>query len=333
MMAEASMKFSKSIALVAVTLLSSVVTQSAAQTSTAAWPNRAVTLVIPFPPGGPTDLIGRVLAKQLTAQLGQSVVVENKAGANGNIGGQAVANAKPDGYTALYNTSSLALSPSLYKNLNYSPTKDLTPVSSTAIVPLMLLVNNNVPVNTIQEFVAYAKQNPGKLSYSSGGNGNITHLAAFLLLQAMGLQATHVPYKGSAPAMVDLMGRQVEFSTNTINDSMLLVRDKRLKGLAITSIKRSSAMPEVPTVSETILKDFDMGAWQGVMMPAGTDPAIVNSFSTEIRKALQNPAVLKQLDDQGAQVLGSTPEQYAQYLASEIKRFADVVKAAGVTVE
>jgi tripartite-type tricarboxylate transporter receptor subunit TctC len=332
-MAEARMKFSKSIALVAVTLLSSVVTQSAAQTSNAAWPNRAVTLVIPFPPGGPTDLIGRVLAKQLTAQLGQSVVVENKAGANGNIGGQAVANAKPDGYTALYNTSSLALSPSLYKNLNYSPTKDLTPVSSTAIVPLMLLVNNNVPVNTIQEFVAYAKQNPGKLSYSSGGNGNITHLAAFLLLQAMGLQATHVPYKGSAPAMVDLMGGQVEFSTNTINDSMLLVRDKRLKGLAITSIKRSSAMPEVPTVSETILKDFDMGAWQGVMMPAGTDPAIVNSFSTEIRKALQNPAVLKQLDDQGAQALGSTPEQYAQYLASEIKRFADVVKAAGVTVE
>lgn len=327
------MKHSKTIAFTVMTLLMAVAAPSSAQPSKADWPNRAVTLVIPFPPGGPTDLIGRVLAKQLTAQLGQSVVVENKAGANGNIGGQAVANAKPDGYTALYNTSSLALSPSLYKNLNYSPTKDLTPVSSTAIVPLMLLVNNNVPVNTIQEFVAYAKQNPGKLSYSSGGNGNITHLAAFLLLQAMGLQATHVPYKGSAPAMVDLMGGQVEFSTNTINDSMLLVRDKRLKGLAITSIKRSSAMPEVPTVSETILKDFDMGAWQGVMMPAGTDPAIVNSLSTEIRKALQNPAVLKQLDDQGAQVLGSTPEQYAQYLASEIKRFAEVVKAAGVTVE
>ena len=327
------MKYSKTITFIALTLLMAVAAPSSAQPSSGAWPNRAVTLVIPFPPGGPTDLIGRVLAKQLTAQLGQSVVVENKAGANGNIGGQAVANAKPDGYTALYNTSSLALSPSLYKNLNYSPTKDLTPVSSTAIVPLMLLVNNNVPVNTIQEFVTYAKQNPGKLSYSSGGNGNITHLAAFLLLQAMGLQATHVPYKGSAPAMVDLMGGQVEFSTNTINDSMLLVRDKRLKGLAITSTKRSSAMPDVPTVSETILKDFDMGAWQGVMMPTGTDPTIVNTFSTEIRKALQNPAVLKQLDDQGAQVLGSTPEQYAQYLASEIKRFAEVVKAAGVTVE
>ena len=327
------MKYSKTITFTALTLLMAVAAPSSAQPSSGAWPNRAVTLVIPFPPGGPTDLIGRVLAKQLTAQLGQSVVVENKAGANGNIGGQAVANAKPDGYTALYNTSSLALSPSLYKNLNYSPTKDLTPVSSTAIVPLMLLVNNTVPVNTIQEFVTYAKQNPGKLSYSSGGNGNITHLAAFLLLQAMGLQATHVPYKGSAPAMVDLMGGQVEFSTNTINDSMLLVRDKRLKGLAITSTKRSSAMPDVPTVSETILKDFDMGAWQGVMMPTGTDPTIVNTFSTEIRKALQNPAVLKQLDDQGAQVLGSTPEQYAQYLASEIKRFAEVVKAAGVTVE
>ena len=327
------MKRSKRIALVALTMLLSAASQSSAQPSTFDWPTRAVTLVIPFPPGGPTDLIGRVLAKQLTAQLGQSVVVENKAGANGNIGGQAVANAKPDGYTALYNTSSLALSPSLYKNLNYSPTKDLTPVSSTAIVPLMLLVNNKLPVNTIEEFVAYAKKNPGKLSYSSGGKGNITHLAAFLLLQAMGLEATHVPYKGSAPAMVDLMGGQVEFSTNTINDSMLLVRDKRLKGLAVTSTKRSSALPDVPTVSETVLKDFDMGAWQGVMMPAGTDPAIVTRFSTEIRQALQNPAVLKQLDGQGALVLGSTPEQYAQYLASEIKRFAEVVKAAGVTVE
>jgi tripartite-type tricarboxylate transporter receptor subunit TctC len=327
------MKHSKKITFAAITLLLSVAAPSSAQPSTTDWPTRAVTLVIPFPPGGPTDLIGRMLAKQLTAQLGQSVVVENKAGANGNIGGQTVANAKPDGYTALYNTSSLALSPSLYKNLNYSPTKDLTPVSSTAIVPLMLLVNNNVPVNTIQEFVAYAKQNPGKLSYSSGGNGNITHLAAFLLLQALGLEATHVPYKGSAPAMVDLMGGQVEFSTNTINDSMLLVRDKRLKGLAVTSAKRSSALPDVPTVSETVLKDFDMGAWQGVMMPAGTDPKIVNALSTEIRKALQDPAMLKQLDAQGAQVLGSTPEQYAQYLASEIKRFAEVVKAAGVTVE
>ena len=327
------MKHPKKITFAAMTLLLSVAAPSSAQPNTADWPTRTVTLVIPFPPGGPTDLSGRMLAKQLTAQLGQSVVVENKAGANGNIGGQAVANAKPDGYTALYNTSSLALSPSLYKNLNYSPTKDLTPVSSTAIVPLMLLVNNNVPVNTIQEFVAYAKKNPGKLSYSSGGNGNITHLAAFLLLQAMGLEATHVPYKGSAPAMVDLMGGQVEFSTNTINDSMLLVRDKRLKGLAVTSAKRSSALPDVPTVSETVLKDFDMGAWQGVMMPAGTDPKIVNALSTEIRKALQDPAMLKQLDAQGAQVLGSTPEQYAQYLASEIKRFAEVVKAAGVTVE
>ncbi len=327
------MKHSKKITFAATTLLLSLAAPSPAQPNTTDWPTRAVTLVIPFPPGGPTDLIGRVLAKQLTAQLGQSFVVENKAGANGNIGGQAVANAKPDGYTALYNTSSLALSPSLYKNLNYSPTKDLTPVSSTAIVPLMLLVNNNVPVNTIQEFVAYAKKNPGKLSYSSGGNGNITHLAAFLLLQALGLEATHVPYKGSAPAMVDLMGGQVEFSTNTINDSMLLVRDKRLKGLAITSAKRSTALPDVPTVSETVLKDFDMGAWQGVMMPAGTDPRIVNALSTEIRKALQDPAMLTQLDAQGAQVLGSTPEQYAQYLASEIKRFAEVVKAAGVTVE
>jgi len=314
-------------------LLAAFSNVACAQNTAVDWPSRAVTMIIPFPPGGPTDLIARVLAKQLGDQLGQSFIVENKAGANANIGGQAVAAAKPDGYTVLYNTSSLALSPSLYKKMNYSPTKDLTPVSTTAVVPLILLVNNNVPVSNIEEFVVYAKKNPGKLSYSSAGNGNITHLGAFLIAQATGIDATHVPYKGSSPAMVDLMGGQVQFSTNTLNDSVPLVRDKRVKGLAVTSAKRSSALPDVPTVSETILKGFEMGAWQGIMMPAGTDPAIVNKFSLEIRKALQNPTVLKQLDEQGAQALGSTPEQYRDYLVAEIKRFGEIVKAAGVTLE
>lgn len=304
-----------------------------AQSNSKDWPNRPITLVVPFPPGGPTDLIARVLAKQLGEQLNQSFIVENKGGANGNIGGQAVANAQPDGYTALYNTSSLALSPSVYKNMTYSPTTSLAPVSTTAVVPLILLVNNNVPVNTIEEFVTYAKKNPGRLSYSSSGNGNITHLSAFLLSQALGIDAVHVPYKGSSPAMVDLMGGQVQFGTNTLNDSIPLVRDKRLKGLALTSLQRSSALPEVPTVSETVLKGFEMGAWQGIMVPAGTDAAIIEKFSNEVRKALQNPTVLKQLADQGAQALGSTPAEYRNYLASEIKRFSEVVKAAGVTLE
>ncbi len=297
------------------------------------WPTHAVNIVVPFPPGGPTDLIARVLARQLTEQLGQTFVVDNKAGANGNIGGQAVASAKPDGYTMLYNTSSLALSPSLYKNLSYNPQKDLATVTTTAVVPLVLVVNNKVPVNTIQEFIAYAKNNPGKLSYGSAGNGNITQLGAFLINQATGIDAIHVPYRGSSPAMIDLIGGQIQYSTNTFNDSIQFIRDNRVKALAITSAKRSPVFPDLPTVDETILPGFNMGAWQGIVVPAGTDPAIIKKMNTEILKALQSPTVLKSLDEQGAQALGSTPEQYKEYLASEIKRFAEVIRAAGVTME
>lgn len=296
------------------------------------WPTRPVTLVVPFPPGGPTDLIARVLAKQLTEQLGQSFVVENKGGANGNIGGQAVASAKPDGYTALYNTSSLALSPSLYKDLNYSPQKDLVAVTTTAVVPLVFVINPKLPVNNIQEFIAYAKKNPGKLSYASSGNGNITHLGAFLFNQATGIDAVHVPYRGSAPAMIDLVGGQVQYDTNTLNDSVPFIKDGRVKALAVLSATRSPLFPDVPTIAETVVPGFEMGAWQGIVVPAGTDTGIIKKFNAEVLKALKSPNVVKQLGEQGAQVLGSTPEQYTAYLQSEMKRFAEVVKAAGVTL-
>jgi len=305
---------------------------STLQAQTTDWPTRAVTMVVPFPPGGPTDLIARVLARQLSEQLGQTFVVDNKGGANGNIGGQAVASAKPDGYTVLYNTSSLALSPSLYKELSYSPQKDLTPVSTTAVVPLVLVINPKLPVNTLAEFIAYAKKNPGKLSYASSGNGNITHLGAFLLNQATGIDAVHVPYRGSAPAMIDLVGGQVQYDTNTINDSIQFIRDHRVKALAVTSATRSPLLPDVPTVAETVVPGFEMGAWQGIVVPAGTDPAIITKFNAEIIKALKSPVVIKQLQEQGAQVLGSSPEEYKTYLASEFKRFADIVQAAGVTL-
>ncbi len=316
--------------LTALTLALSLGSPVAAQPTD--WPTHAVTMVVPFPPGGPTDLIARVLARQLTEQLGQTFVVDNKGGANGNIGGQAVASAKADGYTVLYNTSSLALSPSLYKDLSYSPQKDLTPVSTTAVVPLVLVINPKLPVDTIQEFIAYAKKNPGKLSYASSGNGNITHLGAFLLNQATGIDAVHVPYRGSSPAMIDLVGGQVQYDTNTLNDSVQFIRDKRVKALAVTSAVRSPVLPDVPTVAETVVPGFEMGAWQGIVVPASTDPAIISKFNAEILKALKNPVVVKQLEEQGAQVLGSTPEEYKKYLSSEIKRFADIVKAAGVTL-
>ncbi|WP_313464144.1 tripartite tricarboxylate transporter substrate-binding protein, partial [Achromobacter sp.] len=195
----------------------------------AAWPERPITMVVPFPPGGPTDLVARVLAKQLTEQLGQTVLVENKGGANGNIGMQYAAAAKPDGYTVLYNTSSIALSPNLYRSLAFDPVKDFTPVSSTAVIPLVLLVHPSVPADSAQAFADYARRHPGKLSYGSAGAGNVTHLGALLLLRSLDIDAVHVPYRGSAPAMTDLVGGQVQMMTNTLNDSLGFIREGKLR--------------------------------------------------------------------------------------------------------
>lgn len=294
------------------------------------WPRQPVTMIVPFPPGGPTDLVARVLAKQLSEQLGQQFVVENRGGANGNIGMQAAAQAKPDGYTVLYNTSSIALSPNLYRDLAFDPAKDFAAVSSTAVVPLVLLVHPSLPVKDVAEFIAYAKERPGKLSYASSSQGNITHLGAFLFNQSTGIEAAHIPYRGSSPALTDLVGGQVQFMTNTLNDSLPFIRDKRVRALAVTSAKRSDLVADVPTVAETVVPGFDMGAWQGVVVPAGTPEAVIERLNAEIRKALEADAVRMQLAQQGAQLLGSTPAEYQAYIASETKRFGEVIKAAGV---
>ncbi|MPT41284.1 MAG: tripartite tricarboxylate transporter substrate binding protein [Achromobacter sp.] len=299
----------------------------------AAWPERPVTMVVPFPPGGPTDLVARVLAKQLTDQLGQTVVVENKGGANGNIGMQYAAAAKPDGYTVLYNTSSIALSPNLYRSLAFDPVKDFAPVSSTAVIPLVLLVHPSVPAKDTQAFVQYARQNPGKLSYGSAGAGNVTHLGALLLLRSLQIDAVHVPYRGSAPAMTDLVGGQVQLMTNTLNDSLGFIREGKLRALAVTSGARSDQLPDVPTVAEAAVPGFEMGAWQGVVVPAGTPGPVIDKLNAEIRRALQSPEMQKQLKAQGAQALGSTPQEYAAYIKSEISRWGEVVKAANVKLD
>jgi len=297
------------------------------------WPQRPVNLVVPFPPGGPTDLVARVLARQLSVQTGQSFVVENKGGANGNIGMQYVAAAQPDGYTVLYNTSSIALSPNLYRKLPFDPARDFEAVSSTAVIPLVLLVHPSVPAQDLAGFVAYARKQPGKLSYASASTGNVTHLGAVLLLQSVGVQAVHVPYRGSAPAMTDLVGGQVQFMTNTLNDSLAFIRDGNLRALAVTSARRSAQLPEVPTVAETVAPGFEMGAWQGVVVPKGTPPAIVQKLNDEIRKALRSPEMQQQLAAQGAQALGSTPQEYARYIQDETRRWGEVIEAAQVKLD
>lgn len=297
------------------------------------YPSRPITMVVPFPPGGPTDLIARVLARKLGEQMHQSILVDNRAGANGNIGAMVVAKAPADGYTLLYNTSSIALSPSLYKNVAYDVQKDFVPVALVAVVPLGLVVNPSIPVNTVKEFVAYAKAHPGQLSYGSAGNGNVTHLGAFQFVQANGLDATHVPYKGSAPADIDLVGGQVQFMTDTVNSVMPFVRDKRLRMLAVTTGKRMALFPDVPTLAESGMPGFEVGAWQGVMVPTGTPPAVVERLNAEIVKALKSPDVRERLAQQGAEPLGSTPQEYRAYVTKELARWAGVVKATGVTLE
>ena len=297
------------------------------------YPAKPLVMVVPFPPGGPTDLVARVLAQKMSEQMGQSIVIDNKPGANGNIAAAMVSKAAADGHTLLYNTSSITLSPALYKSLSYDVQKNLAPVALTAVVPLALVVNPAVPVNNVREFIAYAKANPGRLSYGSAGNGNVTHLAAFQLVGSQGIDATHIPYRGSAPADVDLVAGQIQFMTDTINSVMPFIKDKKLKLLAMTTAKRVSLFPDTPTLSETVMPGFEAGAWQGLMVPAGTPAAVIQRLNAEVMKALNSPEVREKLAVQGAEPLGSTPDEYAAYIKRELARWATVVKDTGLTLE
>lgn len=306
---------------------------SALAAPAAPYPERAVTLIVPFPAGGPTDLVARVLAKQLTEQMGQPFIVENKGGANGNIGMQAAAIAGNDGYTLLYNTSSIALSPNLYRSLNFDPARDFVGITTTATIPLVLLTHPSLPTPTVGAFIEYARQRPGKLSYASSSIGNVTHLTNVMFLQAVGVQAMHVPYRGSAPALTDLVGGQVMFMTNTLNDSLPFIRDGRVRALAISSAQRSDRLPEVPTLAQSGLPGFDVGAWQGVVAPRGTPQPIIQRLNTEIRKALASEVMQSQLALQGAYRLGSTPQEYDAFIRSETQRWGEVIRAAQVTLD
>jgi tripartite-type tricarboxylate transporter receptor subunit TctC len=313
--------------------LAALTLAAAALAAHGAYPEKAITMIVPFPAGGPTDLVSRVLGKAMSDSMGQPIVIENRAGANGNIGASLAAKAAPDGYTIFYNTSAVALSPSLYKNLTYDVTKDLSPVALAAVVPLALVVHPSVPANNVKEFIAYVKANPGKLSYGSAGAGNVTHLGAFQFLQANGLEAVHIPYKGSAPADMDLVGGQIQFMTDTVNSVAAFVKDKRMKMLAVTTLKRVSNFPEVPTLAESGMRGFDVGAWQGLMVPAGTPRPVIDRLNVELRKALANPEVRAKLAQQGAETLGSTPEEYGDYIKKEIARWGKVVQQSGVKAE
>jgi tripartite-type tricarboxylate transporter receptor subunit TctC len=294
------------------------------------YPARPVKIVVPFPPGGAADIIARVVSQALTEQMGQSFIVENKAGANGNIAHEFVAKAAPDGYTILYNSSSIALSPALYKKLNYDVLTDFSPVILTSVVPLMLSVTPSLPVRDVKEFVALLRAKPNALSYGSAGIGNITHLGSYLFLQSQGLTATHVPYKGSAPSVMATVAGEVQFNMEPTTVGLAMAKEGRLRPLAVSTLQRSAVLPDVPTLNESVMPGFDVGAWYGILAPPKTPPEIVRRLNAEVTKALANPEVRRKLQAQGAESLGSTPEQYAAYLKSEVERWGRLIKSSGV---
>lgn len=304
-----------------------------AQTSAQGYPNKPIRMILAFPPGGPTDIVARVLAQKLTEQLGQQVVVDNKPGAGGNIGAELASKAPNDGYTIFYNTSAIVINPALYGKASYDTLKDFVPVALTAAIPMVLVVNTALPAKNMKEFVDLAKSKPGQLSYSSSGTGTITHLASAMLSSQMGLSTVHIPYKGSAPGLVDLASGQTQFMTDTINTALPYIKDGRMRAIAVTSAKRSSVLPDLPTFNESGLAGFDAAAWQGVVVPAGTPNEIVNKLNLEINKALMDQMVRARLAGQGADVLGSTPAEYAAYIRAEMPRWAKAIKDSGAKAD
>ena len=298
------------------------------------YPSKPIRLLLAFPPGGPTDINARIFAQKLGESMNQQVVVDNKPGAGGNIAAAEAAKSAPDGYTIFYNTSAISIAPSLYSKLNYDVAKDFTPVALTATVPLVLVINPAIPAKSVKELVAFAKANPAKMNYGSSGSGTITHLAGALFTAQMGLTMQHIPYKGSAPALVDVAGGQTQMMIDTINTILPYVKDNRLRALAIAIQRRSAALPDVPTLEEAAnLPGFEMSAWQGIVVPSGTPKEIISKLNAEINKAVQNPDLRQRLAAQGAEPLGGTSEHYAEYIRTELLRWTKVVKDSGARAD
>ena len=298
------------------------------------YPSKPIRMILAFPPGGPTDINARFFAQKLGESMNQQIIVDNKPGAGGNIAAAEAAKAPADGYTIFYNTSAISIAPSLYSKLNYDVLKDYAPVALTATVPLVLVINPGLPAKNVQELVAYAKANPGKMNYGSSGSGTITHLAGALFATQMGLTMLHIPYKGSAPALVDVAGGQTQMMIDTINTVLPYVKDNRLRALAIAIPRRSGALPDVPTLEEAAgLPGFEMSAWQGIVVPAATPKDIVARLNAEINKAVQNADLRQRLAAQGAVPLGGTSEHYAAYIRSELTRWTKVVKDSGARAD
>ena len=298
-----------------------------------AWPSKPVSLVVPFPAGGTTDVLARALAERLSPAIGQPVIVENKPGAGATIGADYVAKAKADGHTLLIGAVHHTIASSVYKKLPYDFQKGFEPVTVIAMVPNMLVVNARTPAKNVNELVALIKAKPAEASYGSNGNGTAQHLIGTQFQQQTGTRLQHIPYKGSGPLATDLLGGQILMSFDTITPVLPHIKAGKLRPLAVTTAKRSPALPDVPTLQEAGLKDFDIGTWFGVLAPVGTPKPVLDRLSAEATKIIQSPDFRKRMDDIGAQPVGNSPAEMAAQIRSETDKFSVLVKAGNVTVE
>ncbi len=298
------------------------------------YPRKALRLIVPFSPGGGNDTVARAIGSQLAAQLGQPVLIDNRAGAGGIVGAELAAHSAPDGYTLfLGGVGSLAVNPNLHAHLPYDALKDFAPITLLASAPSVLVAHPSIPAATIQAFTAYARANPGKLNYASNGNGSSAQLAAVLYESMAGVRMVHVPYKGLAPALVDLLAGQVQLMFSSMVAILPHIKAGRLRALAVTGRERSALLPEVPTLAESGLPGYEAGSWYGILAPAGTPAPIVARLHEELVRALQDPQVRERLAAEGAQTVGSSPAEFERYIAAESARTGKLLRDANIRME
>ncbi len=317
-------------ARIVLAVLAASLAATAAQAQT--WPSKPVRYVVPFPPAGATDILARIMAEKLSGPFGQSVVVENRPGAAGNVGTEFVAKSPPDGYTILQLTVAQSISATLYEKLNYGLEKDLIPVAMIALVPNVMIVNPSVPAKSVAEFIALARSRPGRINFASSGSGTSIHMSAEMFKMLTGVNIVHIPYKGSGPALADLMGGQVDVMFDNLTSSIGLIRSGKLRALAVTTSERYQELSDVPTVQETV-PGYEATAWFGVVAPAGTPREIVMRINGEVNRALAHTDVKEKLAQQGALARSWTPEEFGSFIHNEVVKWAKVVKASGARVE
>jgi tripartite-type tricarboxylate transporter receptor subunit TctC len=307
-------------------LLATVAAPALAQS----YPNKSVRLVVPFPAGGSTDIVARTLAQKLTEAWGQPVVVDNRSGASTVIGTEIVAKAPPDGYTLLVTPAPFTIVPGLTDKLPYNPQTDFEPITLINTTPLVLVVNPSVPAKNVKELIALAKARPGQLNFGSSGSGGSNHLAGELFKAMAGVKMVHIPYKGNAPALTDLVGGHVDIVFNGLTSALALIKGGKLRALAVTSLQRSAALPDVVTLDEAGLKGFQAVAWNGLTAPGRTPKEVVTKINTDVIRILKSPELLERLKAEGSDAVGNTPEQYGRFLKEEIEKWRKVIAFANI---